>query len=111
MEIHGGRAFTPWNELVTGTTSASIVKAAETGKWHGITDIIYSTDKNGAILRVLDGTTPILYITLPDTPAGHLRLAEHWPLNIPLENTASASLTADIQGFAACELAIIGYTT
>lgn len=109
FDIHRGREKQPWNTTDDGSTTATVTKAASTGKWHGITDIFYYTDKPLATLRVQDGTTNILVIGLPDTTGG-TRLEGHYALALPIECSLNAAINADIDGLVSCGITIIGYT-
>ncbi len=93
----------PFHVTHTHATAASASKTGVDGKIHFITDIAASSDKAGAILLVVDGSTTIWQLQIGAT-------AHSAHFDPPLEITEGAAAAVSVDGTSACKANIAGYT-
>lgn len=93
----------PYRVTATHATAASASKTGVDGKIHFITDVAASSDKSGAIMLVVDGSTTIWQLQV-----GASFISHHF--DPPLEITEGAAAICSIDGTSACKANIAGYT-
>ena len=106
--VHEGRSRTPWNDWNGGTTTATVTKAAATGKINALSTLVYSTDKTKAILTIT-GPTETHYLTLEDTNKS-AQVVGAMRFEPPLEATEGTQLSVTITGDSVCGLIAVGIT-
>ena len=98
----------PFQVTHTHGTAAVATEAAATGKRHYITDIMVSSDKDGARLLVKQGTTTIWQASLKTAATGQSILSHSF--RQPLIGALGATVSVQIDGTTICEANIAGFT-
>ena len=99
----------PFSVTHTHATQALATKAAIAGKRHFITDIAVSSDKDGAVMQVKDGTTVIWQINVTNAVTGGPYIYDH-SFVAPLIGTKGAAISITIDGSSVCKANIAGFT-
>ena len=97
--------------MVTHThgTAALATKAAVSCKRHYITDIAVSSDKDGAVVQVKDGSTVIWQMNLTNAVTGGPYI--YWQsFVVPLIGSKSAAVSITVDGTSVCKANIAGFT-
>lgn len=98
----------PFSVTHTHASAAIATKAAVAGKRHYITDIMVSSDKDGALLQVKQGTTVIWQASLKTAATGQSILSHSF--QVPLIGAKGALVSVQIDGSSICEANIAGFT-
>ena len=99
----------PFKGTHTHATAALVTVAAVAGKRHYITDIAVSSDKDGAVVQVLDGATVIWQMNLTNAVTGGPYIYWH-SLVVPLIGTKGGAVSITIDGTAVCKANMAGFT-
>lgn len=99
----------PFYVTHTHATAALATKDAVAGRCHYITDIAVSSDKDGAVMQVKDGTTVIWQVNLTNAVTGGPYI--FWQSFVsPLRATKGAAVSVTIDGTSVCKANIAGFT-
>ena len=103
-KVHG----TPFQGTHTHATAATKEIAAVTGKRHYVTDFSVSTDKDGAVFTIQDGSTTI-WQGVFEISAGGSSIIHH-TFKTPIVGSVGAAITIACNGTARADVNISGYT-
>jgi len=99
----------PFRETHTHATVALATIAAVAGKRHYITDMAVSSDKDGAVVQVKDGSTVIWQMNLTNAVTGGPYIYWH-SLVVPLIGSKGAAVSITIDGSSVCKANLAGFT-
>jgi len=99
----------PFSVTHSHANTALATKAAVTGKRHYITDIAVSSDKDGAVMQIKDGSTVIWQMNLTNAVTGGPYI--FWQsFVVPLIGTKGGAVSITIDGTTVCKANIGGFT-
>ena len=96
-----------FNQTATGTTSAVATEGTPTAGKIYITDIVVSSDKNGALLQVKQGGTPVVFQLQLSGSGTPIAFSHHFDTPIIIDESKNA--TVEIDGTALCKANFCGY--
>lgn len=98
---------TPFSETATHATAAVASHTGVAGRTYYITDVSASSDKQGALVLVKQGTTVIWRSQVQTTAAGFCAY-EH-TFSTPLRGASGALVSVEVDGTSVCHANIAGY--